>query len=130
MNRKNGNIEIRFHSMKEKKSQHLEEYLESLLRYSPSNAIIRFHIFKESNGYLCKLVNHSEQKTFSSHKKAEKLSYAIKSVLRDVKKQVSEWKKARSSLELTGLSRITQLDLQTLEDDSPVRGAGLQKKVA
>ena len=129
MNRKSGNIKITFHSMKEKKSRHLEEYLESLLRYSPSNAIVRLHIFKESNGYLCKLVDHSEQKTFSSHKKAEKLSHAIKSVLRDVKKQISEWKKNRSSLELTGLSRITQLDLQTLEEDPPA-GASPRKKVA
>ncbi len=113
---KNNNMIIKFHSMSAKKSLHLEEYLESLLRHAPSNSLLRLHIFKEPVGYLSKLVVHSETKTFSAQVKAEKLGSSIKSVLKDVKKQIAHWKKNRSSLELTGLSRITQLDLQALEE--------------
>ena len=97
------NITIRFHGITQKeKAHHLKDYLESLLRHAPSRSTCHLHIFKELRGYLCKLTVHSNIKTFSSHIKEETMESAVKAVLRNVKKQIAQWKNNRSSLELTG----------------------------
>ena len=115
--RSNNHILVQFHGMNTKQNQQLEEYLESLLRHSPSNSICRLHVFKETAGYLCKLIVHSHTKTFSSQTKKEDMSSSIKSVLKDVKKQIHNWKKNRSSTELTGITQINNLDLRSLEEE-------------
>jgi len=116
----NSNILIKFHGMNVKFNQQLEEYLESLLCQSPSNSICRLHVFKESPGYLCKLIVHSHVKTFSAQNKKESMPSSIKSVLKDIKKQIHNWKKNRSSSELTGITQINNLDLQSLDEEEIV----------
>ena len=80
------NIIIQFHGMekKERPSQ-LADYLESLLRHAPSSSTCHLHIFKEPEGYLCKLTVHSNVKTFSFHYKEETIKSALKTVLKNVK---------------------------------------------
>ena len=113
------NIVIRFHGMEQKKDlAHLKEYLESLLRHSPSNATCHLNIFKEPQAYLCKLTVHSNIKTFSSHAKEETIKDTVKTVLRNVKEQIAAWKKNRSSLELTGVHSVTGLHLNLGEPES------------
>ena len=124
------NIVIRFHGMEQKQSlAHLKEYLESLLRHSPSNATCHLNIFKEPQAYLCKLTVHSNVKTFSSHAKEATIKGAVKTVLRNVKKQVATWKKNRSSLELTGVHSVTGLYLN-LSDPEELPQEEYYKKVA
>ena len=114
----NNNIVIRFHGIEKKDNHHhLSEYLESLLRHAPSNSTCHLHIFKEPRGYLCKLTVHSNVKTFSSQSKDETMKMALKTVLRNVKEQIAYWKKNRSSMELTGVTSITHLNLNELDDD-------------
>ena len=115
--------------MSVRSNHQLEEYLESLLRQSPSNSICRLHVFKESAGYLCKLIVHSHAKTFSSQVKKESMSDSIKNVLKDIKKQIHNWKKNRSSSELTGITQINNLDLRSLEEEEEVT-AETYKRVA
>ncbi len=128
---KHHNILIQFHGMEEKSTpQKLKDYLESLLRYSPSNATCRLHIFKESHGYLCKLTVHSEIRTFSSQSKDEDISSGVKTILRTVKEQIIEWNKNRSSTELIDftpdLTSVTQLNLQVLTEQDDLK----EKKVS
>ena len=112
------NIVVRFHGMEPKKDlSHLTEYLESLMRHSPSNATCHLNIFKEPSAYLCKLTVHSNIKTFSSHAKDETIKTAVKTVLRNVKGQIATWKKNRSSMELTGVRSVTGLYLNLLDQD-------------
>ena len=111
------NIVIRFHKMQNTEvPQHLEEYLEGLLRHAPSDSTAYFHIFKEEKGYLCKLTVHSHLKTFSYHFKDERAQSAVREVLRNVKAQVAIWRKNRSSLDITGITSITRLNLNSLEE--------------
>ena len=113
------NIMIRFHGMEQKTDlAHLKEYLEALLRHSPSNATCHLNIFKEPEAYLCKLTVHSNVQTFSSHAKEETIKSAVKTVLRNVKGQVASWKKNRSSLELTGVHSVTGLHLNLGDKDT------------
>ena len=110
------NIIMQFHGMKQKETPtHLKDYLESLLRHAPSNATCHLHIFKEPRGYLCKLTVHSNIKTFSAHFKGETTKLALKTVLKDVKKQIAYWKKNRSTMELTGVTSINHLNLSDLD---------------
>lgn len=118
MNTVENNILIQFHGMGYMRSEQLENWLESLMRHSPSESACRMHIFKDPHGYLCKLTVHSSRKTFSSQFKDKNLISAVKCVLKNVKKQVAKWKKNRSSLELTGLISIHQLQLDSLNNDS------------
>ena len=112
------NIIIQFHGMekKERPSQ-LADYLESLLRHAPSSSTCHLHIFKEPEGYLCKLTVHSNVKTFSFHYKDEIIKSALKTVLKNVKGQIAYWKKNRSSMELTGVTSLTSLQLHELQDN-------------
>ena len=113
------NIVIKFHEMEQKEQPvHLKDYLEALLRHAPSESTCHLHVFKEAWGYLCKLTVHSNIKTFSSHSKDENIKPAIKAVLRDVKKQIAYWKKNRSTLELTGVTSVTHLNLSALDSES------------
>ena len=113
------NIVIQFHEMEQKEQPvHLRDYLEALLRHAPSESTCHLHIFKEAWGYLCKLTVHSHIKTFSSHSKDESIKLAVKTVLRDVKEQIAYWKKNRSSLDLTGVTSITHLNLNALDSES------------
>ena len=113
------NITIRFHGMEQKKDlAHLKEYLESLLRHSPSNSTCHLNVFKEPQAYLCKLTVHSNIKTFSSYAKEGNIKDSVKTVLRNVKKQIASWKKSRSSLELTGVHSVTGLHLNLLDPAS------------
>ena len=102
---------------KKEKPRHLKDYLESLLRHAPSNSTCHLHIFKEPRSYLCKLTVHSNVKTFSSHSTDEAIKTALKTVLRNVKEQIAYWKKNRSSLELTGVTSITRLNLNELDSE-------------
>ncbi len=112
------NIIIRFHGMEQKEQSHrLKDYLESLLRHAPSRSTCHLHIFKEIKGYLCKLTVHSNIKTFSSYAKDETIESAMKAVLKNVKKQIAGWKNKRSSLELTGVTSITRLNLNALDTE-------------
>ena len=112
------NIIIRFHGMEQKEQSHrLKDYLESLLRHAPSRSTCHLHIFKEIRGYLCKLTVHSNIKTFSSYSKDETIESAMKAVLKNVKKQIAVWKNKRSSLELTGVTSITRLNLNALDTE-------------
>ena len=111
------NIIIRFHGIEPKEQpQLLKDYLESLLRHAPSRSTCHLHIFKEPRGYLCKLTVHSNIKTFSSHSKNETIKETVKTVLKNVKKQITYWKKNRSSMELTGVTSITHLNLNVLDE--------------
>lgn len=94
---------------------HLKEYLEALLRHAPSKSTCHLHIFKEAVGYLCKLTIHSNIRTFSSHNKDETIKSAVKATLREVKSQIAFWKKNRSSMELTGVTSVTGLHLNLLD---------------
>ena len=108
-------IIVKFHGMEEKAdTTELEEYLEALLRHSPSNSTCYMHIFREPKAYLCKLTVHSHVKTFSSQAKTEDMQTAVKNVLREVKSQVASWKKNRTSQELTGVTSVTHLNLEGL----------------
>ena len=112
-------IRIQFHGIKtpDKLLKQIKEYVEALLLHSPSSSICRFHIFKEQHSYLCKLTVHSSTKTFSSQDRSKDLGESIKSVLRDVKRQIATWKKKRTSYELTGVHSITNLTLNPIEDE-------------
>ena len=48
---------------------------------------------------------------------------AIKTVLRSVKSQIAYWKKNRSSMELTGVTSITRLNLNALEEEDELTAA-------
>ena len=114
----NNHITIQFHGMEKKdRPSQLEDYLESLLRHAPSTSTCHLHIFKELQGYLCKLTVHSNVKTFSFHCKDENIKSALKTVLRNVKEQIAYWKKKRSSMELTGVTSLTGLQLKELEEE-------------
>lgn len=114
----NNNMVIRFHGIDKKdKHRHLSEYLEALLRHAPFNSTCHLHIFKEPKAYMCKLTVHSSVKTFSSHSKDETIKLALQTVLRNVKEQIAYWKKNRSSMELTGVTSITHLNLNSLDED-------------
>ncbi len=123
---------MQFHGMekKEQQSHKLKDYLESLLRHAPSRSTCHLHIFKENQGYLCKLTVHSNIKTFSSHSKDETITSSVKAVLRSVKKQIAHWKNNRSSLELTGVTSITQLNLNPLEEEKEETNTKQCKKSA
>jgi hypothetical protein len=54
-------------------------------------------------------------KTFSAHFKDETTKSALKTVLKDVKKQIAYWKKNRSTMELTGVTSINHLNLNDLD---------------
>ena len=127
----NDQIIIQFHGMekKERPSQ-LEDYLESLLRHAPSKSTCHLHIFKELQGYLCKLTVHSNVKTFSFHSKDESIKSALKTVLKNVKGQIAYWKKKRSSMELTGVTALTGLQLSELEDDDDDEEGFYHKKAS
>ncbi len=112
------NILVQFHGMKHTQSEQLEDWLESLMRHSPNESICRLHVFKDPHGYLCKLTVYSRVRTFSSQFKDADLNHSIKNVLTHVKQQVAKWKKNRSSMELTGLIPIRDLDLQNLENQN------------
>ena len=119
---------MQFHGMEQKEHSHkLKDYLESLLRHAPSQSTCHLHIFKEPQGYLCKLTVHSNIKTFSSHFKDETITSSVKAALRSVKKQIAHWKNNRSSLELTGVTSITQLNLTPLDDDDEVEEINTKK---
>ena len=125
------NIVMRFHGMEPKEQSHqLKDYLESLLRHAPSRSTCHLHIFKENKGYLCKLTVHSNIKTFSSHSKDETITSSVKAVLRSVKKQIAHWKNNRSSLELTGVTSITRLNLNLNSLDSEEKINSQNKKAA
>ena len=110
------NIIMKFHGMRQKETPiHLKDYLESLLRHAPSSSTCHLHIFKEPRGYLCKLTVHSNIKTFSAHFKDETTKLALKTVLKNVKKQIAYWKKNRSTMELTGVTSINHLNLNDLD---------------
>ena len=112
----NNNIVMQFHGMEQREQpSHLKDYLDSLLYHAPSKSTCHLHIFKESRGYLCKLTVHSNIKTFSAHSKDETIKASLKAVLGSVKKQIAYWKKNRSSMELTGVTSITRLNLNTLD---------------
>ena len=121
MENMDNNILIQFHGMGYTRSEQLENWLESLMRHSPSESACRMHIFKDSHGYLCKLTVHSSRKTFSSQFKDRDLISAVKYVLKNVKKQVATWKKNRSTMELTGLISVHQLQLDNLDERSKPR---------
>ena len=109
-------ILIRLHEMKH--GVHvgkLRNHLESLLRHSPSESVCYMHMFEDPHGYLCKLTIHSSVKIFSSQCKDEDLLFSLKSVLGEVKKQIAKWKKNRSTMDLTGVTSIDQLDLSGVE---------------
>ena len=110
------NILIQFHGMGYTRSEKLENWLESLMRHSPSESACRMHIFKDPHGYLCKLTVHSRKKTFSSQFKDRHLVTAVKYVLKNVKGQVATWKKNRSAQDLTGVISIQQLELDSLHE--------------
>lgn len=113
------NITIQFHGMEKKdRPGQLEDYLESLLRHAPSSSTCHLHVFKEPQGYLCKLTVHSSVKTFSFHYKDETIKSALKTVLKNVKGQIAYWKKNRSSMELTGVTSLTSLQLHELQDNN------------
>ena len=110
------NIRIKFHGMDNNtRSTELKEYLESLIRHAPSNATCYLHIFKEPKGYLCKLTIHSNIRIFSAQSKSDNITSSIKNVLRDVKEQIATWKKNRSSMELTGVTSVTELNLNSID---------------
>ena len=121
---------MRFHGMEQKKQHKLKDYLESLLRHAPSRSTCHLHIFKEKQGYLCKLTVHSNIKTFSAHFKDETITSSVKAVLRSVKKQIAHWKNNRSSLELTGVTSITQLNLKPLDEEEEEINTKQSKKAA
>jgi len=109
-------IFIRLHEVKQ--GVHvgkLKNHLESLLRHSPSESVCHMHMFEDPHGYLCKLTIHSSVKTFSSQCKDEDLLSSLKSVLGEVKKQIAKWKKNRSTMDLTGVTAIDQLDLSSVD---------------
>ena len=106
------NIRIKFHGTNDKTPPaQLEDYLESLMRHAPSGSICYLHVFKEPKGYLCKLTVHSTVRIFSAQSKNNHITPSIKDVLRDVKAQIATWKKNRSTTELTGVTSITELNL-------------------
>ncbi len=110
------NIRIQFHGISNAtQSTQLKEYLESLVRHAPSNATCYLHVFKEPTGYLCKLTVHSIVRIFSAQSKNNNITSSIKNVLRDVKKQIATWKKNRSSMELTGVTSVTELNLNSID---------------
>ncbi len=108
---------IKFHGMSNPHSDKLNSWLESLMRHSPSQSACRMHVFKDPHGYLCKLTVHSRVKTFSSQFKHEDLITSVKNVLKDVRNQVAKWKKNRSSMDLTGVISVQELNLHGLRDD-------------
>ena len=113
------NMVIRFHGMEPKdRPGQLKDYLESLLRHAPSRSTCHLHIFKEPNGYLCKLTVHSNVKTFSAHSQNDTIKSTVKTVLKNVKEQIAGWKKNRSSLELTGVTSITNLNLTSWDAET------------
>jgi len=125
----NNNIIIKFHGMETKdKPEQLKDYLESLLRHAPSRSSCHFHVFKESHGYLCKLTVHSNIKTFSSHSKNETIYLALKTVLKEVKAQITYWKKKRSSMELTGVHSVTQLIKILDKEEEEEKNQKIKKK--
>ena len=125
-------ITIKFHGMTStEQSAEVRNYLESLLRHAPSESTCHLHLFKDNYGYLCKLTVHSAVKTFSAHSKEETLTKTVKTVLRNVKDQIAQWKNDRSSSELTGVTSITRLNLKTLDQlEAEEEKEEVEKKVA
>jgi len=127
-------IRIKFHGTDNKTPpSQLKEYLESLMHQAPSNSTCYLHVFKEPQGYLCKLTVHSNVRIFSAQAKNHNITPSIKDVLRDIKAQISNWKNNRSSMELTGVTSVTDLNLNSLDPFSQEADEDmdlLHKKVA